>query len=140
MTSVRQHSQVQASGSAQAARWVALLMLLGISAPASAASREDLLSPNVGEFLHTSCVALRAASQRPDPALGSLGAYCLGVVTGVSAALQVTGDVCLPDGVSTSELVARVIGYIEAQPERREQRAALVALQAIVKEWPCAKP
>jgi hypothetical protein len=62
---------------------------------------------------------------------------CAGFVAGVAFARKPI--VCVPQEVTTGQLMAVVVKYIEARPERMHEPFADLALEALTAAWPCKR-
>ena len=60
---------------------------------------------------------------------------CIGYLEG----LAYTKDFCQPNEVTIGQVVAVVIKYIEARPERMHEHFGVLALEALKAAWPCKR-
>ena len=65
-------------------------------------------------------------------------AYLVGFVTGISDAWNGI-LICLPSGVKAGQLTAMVKKYLFANPEKWNQAASLLVMEALVPTFPCKK-
>jgi hypothetical protein len=120
------------------ARFAAALMAIGIvlaaSAPAPAADLEFF----TGEGLSTQC-----AAKPGDADFASKQGRCVGYVVGVSDAQQAgqglgaAQRVCFPAGVTATQMVAAVSGFLAAHPEKRPLAAQDLVVEALAAQYPC---
>jgi hypothetical protein len=61
-------------------------------------------------------------------------AYLAGLVYGVGGK-----DFCAPDGATDNQVIAVVIKYIEARPERMHEQFGKLAIEALSAAWPCKR-
>jgi hypothetical protein len=95
-----------------------------------------------GNQLYEKC----AASER-DPNYSQKFASCQGFVMAVLDTVDAVGSVttalkgtyCVPDSVTTGQLVAVVTRFFEARPEQRHLSAASLVIVAIQQGFPCTK-
>jgi Rap1a immunity proteins len=57
----------------------------------------------------------------------------------VGGVVFAAANVCLPQGVTNNQVVAVVIKYIEARPERMHEQFGDLALEALTAAWPCKR-
>ena len=109
-----------------------VLAAAGLAAPASKAATTSDLEYYTGATLFTQCQAKDAAALR-----------CAGYVMGVSDAQQARqgagapGRVCLPPTATETQIVATVVGYLAAHPEKRPLAAQDLVLEALAATYPC---
>jgi hypothetical protein len=65
--------------------------------------------------------------------------YCRGLVRGLHVLSQAFKVMCPADGVTQGQSVQVIVGYINAHPERVEERFELLAMDAFREAWPCSK-
>jgi hypothetical protein len=73
--------------------------------------------------------------------------YCAGIVVGMVAVAQPlfapgqsrASERCvdIPENVTNRQLVEAVVRYIEARPQRMQERFRVLAVQALFDTWPC---
>jgi Rap1a immunity proteins len=103
----------------------AVAILLALTMPASA---EDMNSAN---YILPGCK-------------GTLGTQmweqerCAGFIEGLRYGVG-GRDFCPPNGVTTVQLVAVVIKYIEARPQRMQENFGRLAVAAMQAAWPCKR-
>jgi hypothetical protein len=106
-------------------------MMMG-SVPASAAATMT------GSDVYRGCVLLAYPPTSPPPSGDILvQGYCAGAV---SAVALTSPNVCPPSGWITGQAVAVVLRFLNMHPERRHESFFALALEALVREWPCKKP
>jgi hypothetical protein len=111
---------------------MALAVMMGGQAPASAAAAMT------GNDVYAGCVLLAYPPTSPPPAKNILAqGYCAGAVSGVAAT---NPSVCPPAGWITGQAVAIVLRFLDMHPERRRESFEALALEALVRMWPCQKP
>ena len=120
------------------ARFAAALIAIGIvlaaSAPAPAADLEFF----TGEGLSAQCTA-----KPGDADFASKQGRCVGYVVGVSDAQQAgqglgaAQRVCFPAGVTATQMVAAVSGFLAAHPEKRPLAAQDLVVEALAAQYPC---
>jgi hypothetical protein len=104
----------------------AIAILLALTMPASA---EDMASAN---YFLPGCKGFVEKKKT----LASSEALCAGFVTGL--AFGISGrDSCQPERVTNNQVVAVVIKYIEARPERMHEQFGDLAIEALAAAWPC---
>jgi hypothetical protein len=59
---------------------------------------------------------------------------CSGIIDGVDEAAN---DICVRDGVTRGQMILTVIKYIDARPQRMNERFAKLAYEALKAAWPC---
>jgi hypothetical protein len=64
---------------------------------------------------------------------------CLGIILGLvdAADLQQPSPFCVPDGVTSGQMVRVVVSYIDRHPETMPRRFSRLASHALVESWPC---
>ena len=63
---------------------------------------------------------------------------CVGFIEGLGYGVEGT-VVCRPNEVTTGQLVAVVVKYIEARPERMHEDFGKLAVEALTASWPCKR-
>jgi hypothetical protein len=107
----------------------AVVILLALTMLASA---EDTDSAN---FLLPGCKALGRERESTPGWRGILClAYIQGLVSGVGGK-----ETCPPKEVTGDQVVAVVVKYIEARPERVHERFGKLAREALTAAWPCKR-
>ncbi len=66
--------------------------------------------------------------------------YCHSYMTRLVNGLIASGSVCLPAGVTDTQLVMIVQNYMRSHPERPNQSATVVIGQAVPGAFPCHRP
>src|ERR1700757_2079207 len=102
----------------------ALAILLALTVPASAedTSSANYFLPGCKGFVEKKTLALSEA-------------LCDGFVTGL--AFGISGrDICKPERVTNNQVVAVVVKYIEARPERMHEQFDDLAIEALAAAWP----
>jgi Rap1a immunity proteins len=75
----------------------------------------------------------------PHPPLEAMdGAYCIGVVVGLSFASR-GRDICPPAAVTKPQAVRVVVKYIDDRPERMHENFLELAHEALRSAFPCKK-
>ena len=104
-------------------------ILLALTMPVSA---EVIDSAN---FLLPGCKALgRERESTPEWRRILCLAYIQGVVSGVGGK-----ETCPPKEVTGDQVVAVVVKYIEARPERMHEQFGALAIEALTEAWPCKR-
>lgn len=72
------------------------------------------------------------------------GGFVLGVIDSDETIYFANREVskkfmCVPDGVTTRQATDIVCRYIEIKPETRHKAAAILAIEALMKAFPCPK-
>ncbi len=118
-------------------RPVGVLAALAVAAGASAAPAGDL-EFYTGEALYAQCSA-KPASADYLPRQARCAGYVLGVSDALQAALGAGGAarVCLPDTATSTQLVERVSGFLDAHPEKRRLAAQDLVIEALSVQFPC---
>jgi hypothetical protein len=69
--------------------------------------------------------------------------YCLGFVSGVTQTLStladlvaLTGSPCVPEGTALGQMADVVVGYIAANPQKRDWGASASVAAALNNAWP----
>jgi hypothetical protein len=62
---------------------------------------------------------------------------CAGQILGISQVLEVMGQICAPALVTMGQSVALVVNYIERIPERWHENFTILAIEALIRAWPC---
>jgi len=120
------------------ARFAAALMAIGIAFSASAPAPAADLEFFTGESLSTQCTA-----KPGDADFASKQGRCVGYVVGVSDAQQAgqglgaAQRVCFPAGVTATQMVAAVSGFLAAHPEKRPLAAQDLVVEALAAQYPC---
>lgn len=123
---------------------------VGSEAPAQLPT-EATVELTGNEFLRQCTYAIRFADGERDLTAGEseYGTYCMGYLRGFyegysakAAANRVLGDaqhreVCFPDSLPTDQAVRIVVKYLREHPERLQQAANLLVLQAFYAAFPC---
>jgi hypothetical protein len=114
---------------------VVAILLLALTMPASAEDM-DIVSAN---SLLPGCKGYLNRESTPTTTINgaSKAGACAGFVLGVGWAGS--SIVCLPQGVTPSQMVAVVVKYIEARPERMHEQFGKLALEALTAAWPCKR-
>jgi hypothetical protein len=107
-------------------KFAVAILLLALMMPASA---EDMNSAN---YILPGCKPLAPGST----ATWKHG-LCAGFVAGVAFARKPI--VCVPEEVTTGQVMAVVVKYIEARPERMHEGFGSLALEALTAAWPCKR-
>jgi hypothetical protein len=68
--------------------------------------------------------------------------YCLGYVTGLHDGMLVVEAVrnkfyCLPDGVTTGQILSILVKYVHENPETAHERTAILFMGALKRAFPC---
>jgi len=106
------------------------------------------LSEPTGEELHARCQ--RAETLESGGSVGALDALnasqCMSFVTGLTSGLHVakllveTGrSYCPPDTLSPSQAISIIRDYFSQYPELMHEDAGLLAADALITEFPCAR-
>jgi hypothetical protein len=66
-------------------------------------------------------------------------ALCGGDIDGIADTLEVMGQVCWPYGVTSGQIEAVVMNYIERIPERHHESFTVLAIEALKRAWPCRR-
>ena len=120
------------------ARFAAALMAIGIAFSASAPAPAADLEFFTGESLSTQCTA-----KPGDADFASKQGRCVGYVVGVSDAQQAgqglgaAQRVCFPAGVTATQMVAAVSGFLAAHFEKRPLAAQDLVVEALAAQYPC---
>jgi hypothetical protein len=61
--------------------------------------------------------------------------YCIGFLVGLGYGVAF----CQPQGVTSGQVVAVVVKYIEARPERMHEPFGKLAIEALIAAWPCKR-
>jgi hypothetical protein len=103
------------------------LLLLGATSTARATAVDDV-------------EACRAAAKPGGIKLESAFAagYCTGIVEATMFNLPVTGNVCLPKGVTTGQGLQVLVKYMDDHPKELHEQTVRLAARAIVQAWPCS--
>jgi len=116
-------------GDTMNARVALFALILGLSGPAVA--QTPLIAFETGNDLLEKC-----RTQNP---------MCLGYVSGVIDASQMYQSagtnrlVCPPTGVTRTQVRDVVVRFLEEHPESRQRAAAVIALSAMGKAFPCVQ-
>jgi hypothetical protein len=111
---------------------MALTIMMRAPPPATAAAAMT------GNDIYRGCVLLAYPPESPPPARDILvQGYCAGAV---SAVVATNPSVCAPVGWTTGQAVAIVLRFLEMNRERRHEGFEALALEALVRMWPCKKP
>jgi hypothetical protein len=109
---------------------LAVAILLALTMPASA---EDLNSAN---YYLPGCKGwLDREKKVPGPVEALKEGLCAGFIEG----LTYIGTFCVPSGVTSGQVVAVVVKYIEARPERMHEQFGKLAIEALRAAWPCKR-
>jgi hypothetical protein len=65
--------------------------------------------------------------------------YCRGLVRGLYVLSQGFKIMCPPEGVTQGQSIQVIVGYINARPERMQERFELLAMDAFREAWPCSQ-
>jgi Rap1a immunity proteins len=109
-------------------RITASLFGAALALTVAAAAEEDINSAN---YVMRICRAWINHSAAVMPT--SVSGYCTGLVDGLAYA----GLRCLPDGVTTGQMILVVVAYIDARPARLHDDFKRLALEALRAAWPC---
>jgi Rap1a immunity proteins len=111
----------------------AVAILLALTMPASAADT------NSANFYLPGCKGWLDREKKllaPDEAL--MQGLCAGLVVGLGYGAG-GKDFCQPKGVTNNQVVAVVVKYIEARPERMHEPFGDLAFEALTAAWPCKR-
>ena len=112
-----------------AAGRAAVAILLALTMPVSAEVTDS------ANFLLPGCKALsRERESTPEWRRILCLAYIQGLVSGVGGK-----ETCPPKEVTGDQVVAVVVKYIEARPERMHEQFGKLALEALEEAWPCKR-
>jgi hypothetical protein len=107
------------------------IMMMGL-VPARAAA------VMTGNDIYRGCELLVHPPASPPPAGDILvQGYCAGAVTAVVAT---NPSVCPPGGWITGQAVAVVLRFLDMHSDRLHESFFALALEALVRAWPCKKP
>ena len=103
------------------------MVLLGATSSAKAAAADDV-------------EACRAAAKSGGIKLESayVAGYCTGIVEATMFDLPVSGNVCLPKGVTTGRGLQVLLKYMTDHPVQLHERTVQLAARAIVQGWQCS--
>jgi len=119
----------------------AIVLLLGLTS--SAGAEVDLFSANYKLQSCRDFAAMGEGNMRlnrelvQDPSRLFNVALCGGEMLGIAHALQITGQICSPDGVTSGQIDAVVMTHNERIPERQHESFAALAVEALKRAWPC---
>ena len=94
----------------------------------TAVAQEDKRS---AEFIIDSCQNFLAGDAGKLPFLQG---RCFGVIDGLAYG---SNDVCPPPTTTGEEMVRTVLQYISARPDRVREDFRVLALEALISQWPC---
>ena len=88
-------------------------------------------------------VALSERLLKPNIDSALSAGVCVGAIETLlmlyaTASLAGPTTICVPNNVSTGQLVRVVIRYMDARPERLNESFALLAIEAFRAAWPCS--
>ena len=94
----------------------------------TAIAQEDARS---AEFIIQSCQNFLAGDASKLPFLQG---RCFGVIDGLAYG---SNDVCPPETATGEEMVRTVLQFISARPDRVRADFRMLALEALISQWPC---
>ena len=111
---------------------LALTIMMVGAAPVSLAATMN------GSDIYVGCELLAHPRASPPPPENILvQGYCAGAV---SAIAFTNPNVCAPSGWNVGQAVAVVLRFMDTHQERRHEDFSALALEALVRAWPCKKP
>jgi hypothetical protein len=86
--------------------------------------------------------AIRSDPERMSGIEMQRGMHCLGYVSGFVSGylLGRNGDLCLPEDVTTGQLVRVFLKYLNDHPADLHLRASVLLRRALAGSYPCALP
>jgi Rap1a immunity proteins len=118
-----------------------VLALLLATVPATTTTAEN--DPQSANSIMPGCNAWIAQSSRGSAALGSnvfLAGECLGIVGTIlyfSRDFSFSSAACPPANVTYNQAIQLVAAYINARPQRIQERFIDLATEALHDAWPC---
>jgi Ssp1 endopeptidase immunity protein Rap1a len=110
----------------------AVAILLALTMPASAADTDS------ANYFLPGCKGILDRKAPSDPSEAMRQGLCVGLVVGLVYGAG-GNHFCQPNGATSDQVVAVVVKYIEARPERMHERFGDLALEALEEAWPCKR-
>jgi hypothetical protein len=111
---------------------VAILLALTLPASAQDTNSANFILPGCKGLLTKDLLDPKDRSYYEQP-------RCLAFITGAPVYGARGKDFCEPNGVTIGQVVAVVVKYIEARPERMHEDFGTLALEALTAAWPCKR-
>jgi Rap1a immunity proteins len=111
-------------------KFAVAILLLALTMPASA--QKSSVQRSANEML-SGCKGFL------DENMTGVSMFYKGRCVGFLAGLAYGVGFCQPQGVTTGQVVAVVVKYIEARPERMHEDFGELAIEAMQAAWPCKR-
>ena len=123
---------------------IALLLVITLTDRAGAANYVFTGEDIYGSCSHAVRGLDRTAEEYDDHRFGVCAGFIAGIIDFHTVATTVeslsTEMFCLPSGISTSQVIRDVTGYLEENPERHHDLAAYLVILALRDAYPCQEP
>ena len=124
-------------------RVVAVLCVLSVFALPARSQDNSTVNMDSGNYLIGACQVAIKVEDNPNSLIPASDefkiGYCAGVSHGVTVAMEVTQQACLPNGVTNGQEVRVVEKYLQDHPAQLNFPGPILAMRAIQKAFPCKK-